>query len=98
MTQKAAAADPGNALAQFNRGVFLLNANQGAEAIPAFEAALAANPKLVESHFHLGTLYLGQNNVPKAIEHLEAYVAANPPNEQNVTTAKGLITALSKKK
>lgn len=98
MTQKAAAADPGNALAQFNRGVFLLNANQGAEAIPAFEAALAANPKLVESHFHLGTLYLGQNNVPKALEHLEAYVAANPPNEQNVTTAKGLIAALSKKK
>jgi tetratricopeptide (TPR) repeat protein len=98
MTQQAAAADPGNALAQFNRGVFLLNANQNAEAIAAFEAALALNPGLVESHFLLGTLFLGQNNVPKAIEHLEAYVAANPKNEQNVSTAKGLIAALSKKK
>ena len=98
LTQQAAAADPGNALAQFNRGVFLLNANQNAEAISAFEAALAVNPGLVEAHFHLGTLFLGQNNVPKALEHLEAYVAANPKNEQNVSTAKGLIAALGKKK
>jgi tetratricopeptide (TPR) repeat protein len=97
LTQQAAAADPGNALAQFNRGVFLLNANQNTEAISAFEAALAVNPGLVESHFLLGTLFLGQNNVPKAIEHLEAYVAANPKNEQNVATAKGLIAALKKK-
>jgi tetratricopeptide (TPR) repeat protein len=97
LTNQAAAADPKNALAQFNRGVFLINANQPAEAMAAFEAALAANPDLAEAHFHLGTILVGQGKIPQALEHLETYLATNPANEANVATAKGLIAALDKK-
>jgi tetratricopeptide (TPR) repeat protein len=96
LTRQAAAADPKNALAQYNRGVFLANANQIEEAIGAFEASLAANPGMAEAHFQLATLFLNQNKIPQALAHLETYLAANPPNEQNVATAKALIGTLKK--
>jgi len=99
LVSKAAEANPEDAVANYNRGVYLLNAGQGPEAIEAFEAALKAapdDPKLVEAHFHLGTLYVGQGKVKEAIEELETYLASNPTNEQNVATAKGLLAALKK--
>jgi tetratricopeptide (TPR) repeat protein len=96
MVQQAAGAAPGNALAQYNQGVYLINANRGPEAIEAFENALVADPNLIEAHFQLGTLFVGQGKVSEALEHLQTYVDAEPDNEQNVATATGLIAALKK--
>jgi tetratricopeptide (TPR) repeat protein len=94
LVSKAAESNPEDAIANYNRGAYLLNAGRTPEAIGAFEAALAADPSLVEAHFHLASMLISQGKVPEAIEHLETYLAANPDNEQNVETAKGLIAAL----
>jgi tetratricopeptide (TPR) repeat protein len=94
LVSKAAEEHPEDAVANYNRGVYLLNQGKGPEAIEAFEAALKADPGLTEAHFHLGTLLVGQGKVDEALEQLEAYLASNPTNEENVATAKGLVAAL----
>ena len=43
---KAAGDNPSDAKAQYNKGIYLLNANQSEEAVKAFEAAVAADPTL----------------------------------------------------
>jgi tetratricopeptide (TPR) repeat protein len=96
LVSKAAAENPKDAVASYNRGVYLLNEGQAPEAIAAFETALAADPGLVEAHYHLATLLIGQGKVAEAVEHLETYLASNPTDEQNVATAKGLLQALKK--
>jgi tetratricopeptide (TPR) repeat protein len=96
MAGRAAAANPDDAVAQFNRGALLLNSGDSAGAAEAFEAALAADASLMEAHYYLGTILVGQGKIPEAIEHLETYVASNPEKEQYVATAKGLLEALKK--
>jgi len=94
--EKAAGANPQDAKAQFNRGIFLLNANKSEEAIAAFEAAIKADPNLSEAYFRLGAAMIGQGKIPDAITNLEKYLSLNPTDQQNVATAQGLLKALKK--
>jgi tetratricopeptide (TPR) repeat protein len=96
LMNKAAGENPNDAKAQFNRGIFLLNAQQQTEAIAAFEAAVKADPQMTEAYYHLGTLMVGQGKVPEAITYLEKYLGMNPTDAQNVATARGLLQALKK--
>jgi tetratricopeptide (TPR) repeat protein len=93
---EAAAANPGDAKAQFNQGIFLLNSGKSPEALAAFEAALALDPGMEEAYYYAGTLLVGQGKIPEAIEHLEKYLSLDPQNPQNVSTAQGLLQALKK--
>ena len=67
LIEKSAGANPQDAKAQFNRGIFLLNANKNEEAIAAFEAAIKADPNMAEAYYHLGALLIGQGKIPEAI-------------------------------
>jgi len=96
LLEKAAGANPQDAKAQFNRGIFLLNANKSEEAIAAFEAAIKADPNLSEAYFRLGAAMIGQGKIPDAITNLEKYLSLNPTDQQNVATAQGLLKALKK--
>src|SRR6266511_3260519 len=93
LMSKAAGENPADAKAQFNMGIFSLNAGKSEEAIAAFQKALAADPAMVDAYYHLGTLYVGQNKIPEAIQNLEKYLSSNPTNSQNVATAQGLLAA-----
>jgi tetratricopeptide (TPR) repeat protein len=96
LLEKAAGANPQDAKAQFNRGIFLLNANKNEEAIAAFEAAVKADPNMPEPYFRLGAALIGQGKIPDAISNLEKYLSLNPTDQQNVATAQGLLKALKK--
>jgi Flp pilus assembly protein TadD len=92
--EKAAADNPTNAPAQFNSGIFLLNANQPDKAQAAFLKALEIDPAMHEAHYHLGTILVGQNKINESVAELEKYLATSPENQQFVATAQGLIAAL----
>lgn len=96
LMKKQAGANPADAKAQLNQGIFLLNAGQSVEAIEAFQAAIAADPEMAEAYYHLGTQLVGQGKIPEAIQSLEKYLSLNPTNAQNVQTAQGLLEALKK--
>jgi tetratricopeptide (TPR) repeat protein len=96
LTSQAAAANPEDAAAQFNKGILLFNQGDTAGAQKAFEAAIGADPELAEAHYYLATILVGQNKVPEAVAQLEKYLSMNPTNAQNVATAKGLLQALKK--
>jgi tetratricopeptide (TPR) repeat protein len=96
LVEKSAGANPTDARAQFNRGIFLLNANKNEEAISAFEAAIKADPASAESYYRLGALMIGQGKVPESIQYLEKYLSLNPTDAANVATAQGLLKALKK--
>jgi tetratricopeptide (TPR) repeat protein len=96
LIEKSAGDNPQDAKAQFNRGIFLLNANKNEEAIGAFEAAIKADPNTAEAYYRLGALMVGQGKIPEAIQHLEKYLSLNPTDAQNVATAQGLLKALKK--
>ena len=95
---KAAGENPTDAKAQFNMGIFNLNAGKSEEAIANFQKALEADPTLAEANYHLGTLMVGQNKIPDAVQYLEKFLASNPTNAQNKATAEGLLAALKPKK
>lgn len=96
LMEKSAGANPADAKAQFNHGIFLLNANKNDEAIGAFEAALKADPNMSEAYYRLGTLMINQGKIPEAIQNLEKYLSLNPTDAQNIATAQGLLKALKK--
>lgn len=96
--QKAAGENPADPKAQFNMGIFNLNAGKTEEAIAAFKAAIAADPSLADAYYHLGTLMVGQNKIPDAVQYLEKFLSMNPTNAQNKATAEGLLAALKPKK
>jgi tetratricopeptide (TPR) repeat protein len=96
LVEKSAGANPQDARAQFNRGIFLLNANKNEEAIGAFEAAIKADPNAAEAYYRLGALMVGQAKIPESIQYLEKYLSLNPTDAQNVATAQGLLKALKK--
>ena len=93
---KSAGANPTDAKAQFNQGIFLLNANKTEEAAASFEAATKADPNMAEAYFRLGTVQVGQGKLPEAIANLEKYLSLNPTDAQNKATAEGLLKALKK--
>jgi len=95
---QAAGANPTDAKAQFNMGIFNLNAGKSEEAVGNFTRALEADPSLADAYYHLGTLYVGQNKIPEAVLNLEKFLSLNPSNAQNVATAQGLLAALTPKK
>jgi tetratricopeptide (TPR) repeat protein len=96
LIEKSAGANPQDAKAQFNRGIFLLNANKNEEAIGAFEAAIKADANMAEAYYRLGALMVGQGKIPESIQYLEKYLSLNPTDAQNVATAQGLLKALKK--
>jgi tetratricopeptide (TPR) repeat protein len=96
LIEKSAGANPADGRAQFNRGIFLLNANKNEEAQGAFEAAIKADPNFAEAYYRLGALLIGQGKIPDAIQNLEKYLSLNPTDAQNVATAQGLLKALKK--
>ena len=96
LIEKSAGANPTDGRAQFNRGIFLLNANKNEEAQGAFEAAIKADPNMAEAYYRLGALQIGQGKIPEAIQNLEKYLSLNPTDAQNVATAQGLLKALKK--
>jgi tetratricopeptide (TPR) repeat protein len=96
LIEKTAGANPQDARAQFNRGIYLLNAGKSAEAIEAFEAAIKADPAMAEAYYHLGTQLVGQGKIPEAVQSLEKYLSMNPTDAQHVGTAQGLLKALKK--
>ena len=96
LVEKSAGANPQDARAQFNRGIFLLNANKNEEAIGAFEAAIKADPSSAEAYYRLGALMISQSKIPESIQYLEKYLSLNPTDAQNVATAQGLLKALKK--
>ncbi len=93
---KSAGANPADAKAQFNQGIFLLNAQKNEEAIAAFEAAIKADPAMTEAYYRLGALMVGQAKVPEAISYLEKYLSMNPTDAGNVAVAQGLLKAMKK--
>ena len=93
---KSAGANPADAKAQFNQGIFLLNAQKNEEAIAAFEAAIKADPAMTEAYYRLGALMVGQGKIPEAIAHLEKYLSMNPTDAGNVAVAQGLLKAMKK--
>lgn len=96
LIEKSAAGNPTDAKAQFNRGIFLLNANKNEEAIAAFEAAIKADPGTTEAYYRLGALMIGQGKIPEAVQLLEKYLSLNPTDAANKATAEGLLKALKK--
>jgi tetratricopeptide (TPR) repeat protein len=96
LLEKSAGSNPTDVKAQFNRGIFLLNANKNEEAQAAFEAAIKADPSFAESYYRLGALMIGQGKIPDAVQNLEKYLSLNPTDKQNVATAQGLLKALKK--
>lgn len=96
MIDKAAAANPGDPKAQFKKGVFLRNANENDAAIQAFQSVIATDPNFADAYYNLGELMVGAGKFPEAVQYLEKYLTFNPTNQQQVTTAKGLIQALKK--
>ena len=93
---KSAGSNPTDAKAQFNQGIFLLNAQKNEEAIAAFEAAIKADPNMTEAYYRLGALMVGQGKIPEAIAHLEKYLSMNPTDAGNVAVAQGLLKAMKK--
>jgi tetratricopeptide (TPR) repeat protein len=93
---KSAGSNPADAKAQFNQGIFLLNAQKNEEAIAAFEAAIKADPAMTEAYYRLGALMVGQGKIPEAIAHLEKYLSMNPTDAGNVAVAQGLLKAIKK--
>jgi thioredoxin-like negative regulator of GroEL len=93
---KSAGSNPADAKAQFNQGIFLLNAQKNEEAITAFEAAIKADPGMTEAYYRLGALMVGQGKIPEAIAHLEKYLSMNPTDAGNVAVAQGLLKAMKK--
>jgi tetratricopeptide (TPR) repeat protein len=96
LMQKAAGENPADAKAQFNQGIFLLNAYKNEEAAAAFEAAIKADPGMAEAYYRLGTINVGQGKIPEAVANLEKYLSLNPTDAQNVATAQGLLKAMKK--
>jgi len=96
LMEKSAGANPTDVKSQFNRGIFLLNANKNEEAAAAFEAAIKADPSFAESYYRLGAVQIGLGKLPDAIQNLEKYLTLNPTDKQNVATAQGLLKALKK--
>jgi Flp pilus assembly protein TadD len=96
LMNKSAGANPADAKAQFNQGIFLLNAQKNEEAIAAFEAAIKADPAMTEAYYRLGALMVGQAKIPEAIAHLEKYLSMNPTDAGNVAVAQGLLKAMKK--
>jgi Tfp pilus assembly protein PilF len=93
---KSAGSNPADAKAQFNQGIFLLNAQKNEEAVAAFEAAIKADPGMTEAYYRLGALMVGQGKIPEAIAHLEKYLSMNPTDAGNVAVAQGLLKAMKK--
>ena len=96
LVERTANENPGDALAQLNKGIYLVGANENERAIGAFEAAIAADPAMAEAYFRLGALMVGQGNSPEAIANLEKYLSLAPAETENVATARQLLEALRK--
>jgi tetratricopeptide (TPR) repeat protein len=96
LMEKQAGANPQDAKAQLNRGIFLLNSGNSVASIEAFQAAIAADPQMTDAYYFLGTQLVGQGKIPEAIQSLEKFLSLNPTNPQYVQTAQGLLKALKK--
>jgi tetratricopeptide (TPR) repeat protein len=86
-----------SASVHFSFGVYYLKAQQFDEAEAAFKKAQALDPSNVEVLFHLATISLNKGDTAGAVTLLEKYLASSPKNQQNVSTAQGLVAALKKK-
>jgi tetratricopeptide (TPR) repeat protein len=101
---KAAAATPaaapgaaggggGNPEALYAQGVNLYNANKGAEARAAFQAAIKANPNHAEAHYMLGLVLVGEGNNKAAITAFQTYLKLDPQGK-NASIAKAALDSL----
>jgi tetratricopeptide (TPR) repeat protein len=76
--RKMAQDDPNNELGHFGLGKALLEAEQFAEAIPAFERAIELNPQFSKAYQYLGECYARLEQRDKALEvFLRGYEVAD---------------------
>jgi protein O-GlcNAc transferase len=79
-TERAAAADPGNATLQFNLGLLLRRARRRGEAIAAFNRALGISPHSLPYCLHLAHELTASGAIKSAIVLYERWQALNPPS------------------
>ena len=96
--KQAAQGAPEDAQYAYNLGVLLKDTGRSAEAKEALLKAETLDPVNAEIQFHLGTVELALGQMEAAIGRLEKYLASAPATAPNVATAKGIVSALSKKK
>jgi tetratricopeptide (TPR) repeat protein len=99
MSAKAASAAPaadgggGNPDALYAQGVNLFNANKGAEAKVALQAAVKGNPNLADAHFVLGLVLVGEGDTKGALAAFQTYLKL-APNGKDAATAKAALDTL----
>ncbi|MET0554517.1 MAG: tetratricopeptide repeat protein [Vicinamibacteria bacterium] len=96
-TQKAAAANPQDAKAQYQAGYALFNSGKQDEAAELFKKAEALDPANAEIHFYLGSIAVAKNDIAECAARMDKYLAAAPAGP-NAATATALLAACKPKK
>jgi tetratricopeptide (TPR) repeat protein len=97
--KKAAEIAPAGAGAvnYFNLGATMVNSGKSQEAADAFKKAIEVDPTYAEAYYELGICYVGLNKLPEAVEIFKKYSDIGK-NADHLSTAKALMTELSKTK
>ena len=86
---KTIAADPGNDLAHFNRGLAAEKLSRSADAHASFAAAIALKPDYVDAYHHRGLVAMALAQYADAIRDFDATLKANP-NLTDVWVERGI--------
>jgi tetratricopeptide (TPR) repeat protein len=65
--------EPDCALAWYNLGVVLEDADRAADALPCYQAAVRADASLADAHWNLSLLYERAGRRQEALRHLAIY-------------------------
>lgn len=90
----AKGAGSGDAKAQFNLGIMMMNAGKDEEALAAFLKAAELDASNAEAFYYIGTRSLQLGKLPEAIAALEKYLSMDPKNAGNLAAAKQILPAL----
>lgn len=90
----AKGAGSGDAKAQFNLGIMMMNAGKDEEALAAFLKAVELDATNAEAFYYIGTRSLQLGKLPEAVAALEKYLSMDPKNAGNVAAAKQMLPAL----
>lgn len=90
----AKGAGSGDAKAQFNLGIMMMNAGKDEEALAAFLKAAELDATNAEAFYYIGTRSLQLGKLPEAVAALEKYISMDPKNAGNLAAAKQILPAL----
>lgn len=90
----AKGAGSGDAKAQFNLGIMMMNAGKEEEALAAFLKAAELDATNAEAFYYIGTRSLQLGKLAEAAAALEKYISMDPKNAGNLAAAKQILPAL----